>query len=360
MEINRRVLLGSGLAASLPWSAVAAAQPASRPGARLRLVPLPTRVFKAPDLPREDMEAWFVTVAVESDNQRTLAVAGLQTTIYSHGNALRSNRYSAAAAEALALRDRPAPERQPDGTPRVAPVHWPLQFRLIERERGVLAADRMSVSVTVRDESGESVIECDIALGHYVQRTELVFPFRGPGLVTQGGAANGGHRNRSGQFAIDAMGLGPDYAVQTGTEFAVNTDLSGFGRELIAPAGGLIVHARSDRPDQPVPGENNPDYHAPELRNQGDPGNHVIIDHGQGEFSMIAHFMAGSLRVGAGDVVVQGQPLGSMGNSGDSSAPHVHYQLQDGPDRQYANGLPCRFSNIGSDWMRRGQFFDAV
>lgn len=202
-------------------------------------------------------------------------------------------------------------------------------------------------------------VETDIAINTYSQRTDLIFPFRGAGVVTQGGAANGGHRNGSGQFAIDAMGLSENYAVQKTAAFAANTDLSGFGRELIAPGAGVIVHARGDRPDQPVPGESNEEFHVPEFRGAGDPGNHVIIDHGNGEFSMVAHLMAGSLAVREGERVAQGQRLGALGNSGDSFAPHVHHQLQDGAEWGSASGLPHRFSNVASQRLDRGEFFMA-
>jgi murein DD-endopeptidase MepM/ murein hydrolase activator NlpD len=155
------------------------------------------------------------------------------------------------------------------------------------------------------------------------------------------------------------MGLSENYAVQTDAAFAVNNDLSGYGRELIAPGAGTIVIASGDRPDQPVPGESNEEFHRPEFRGAGDPGNHVVIDHGNGEFSMVAHLMAGSLAVREGERVIQGQRIGALGNSGDSFAPHVHHQLQDGPDWRTGSALPHGYSNIESQRLDRGAFFSA-
>jgi murein DD-endopeptidase MepM/ murein hydrolase activator NlpD len=119
------------------------------------------------------------------------------------------------------------------------------------------------------------------------------------------------------------------------------------------------VHARNDRPDQPDANASDPRYFAPEFQNGGDVGNHVVIDHGNSEFSMIAHFQAGSVLVRASDHVRQGEPIGKLGASGEATGPHVHYQLQAGPDWQYADGLPCTFHNVDQPALVRGVYFEA-
>ncbi|MGH8073499.1 MAG: peptidoglycan DD-metalloendopeptidase family protein [Lysobacter sp.] len=68
-----------------------------------------------------------------------------------------------------------------------------------------------------------------------------------------------------------------------------------------------------------------------EFPNGGDPGNHVVIHHSNGEFSLLCHMQHGSLKVAEGQQVEQEQEIGLLGSSGDSSSPHVHHQLQDGP-----------------------------
>ena len=78
------------------------------------------------------------------------------------------------------------------------------------------------------------------------------------------------------------------------------------------------------------------------------PGNNVLIDHGNGEYSSLAHLQRGSVRVKAGDRVSQGDVLGRVGNSGSSDTPHLHYQLMAGTHLARADGLPSRFENV---WM---------
>src|SRR5262249_46331281 len=69
-------------------------------------------------------------------------------------------------------------------------------------------------------------------------------------------------------------------------------------------------------------------------------GNAVVLDLGDGRFALYAHLQPGSLRVHAGDVVRRGQPLGLVGNSGNSSSPHLHFHVMDGPSPLDSNGLP--------------------
>src|SRR5262245_15474926 len=69
-------------------------------------------------------------------------------------------------------------------------------------------------------------------------------------------------------------------------------------------------------------------------------GNSVILDLGAGHFALYAHLQPGSLRVRKGDRVRRGQVLGLVGNSGNSSAPHLHFHVMDGPSPLASNGVP--------------------
>ena len=114
-----------------------------------------------------------------------------------------------------------------------------------------------------------------------------------------------------------------------------NEDYYCFGKQLNAPGKGKIIAVLNTIYDN-IPGEFNGEV--PE-------GNHVIIDHENGEFSMMAHFKEGSIIVSVGDIVTKGQEIGKAGNSGNSSEPHLHYQLQTTADPMTGEGLPAQFSN---------------
>jgi murein DD-endopeptidase MepM/ murein hydrolase activator NlpD len=56
------------------------------------------------------------------------------------------------------------------------------------------------------------------------------------------------------------------------------------------------------------------------------------MDLGNGRFVLMAHLQKGSVLVAKGEIVRAGQPLAKCGNSGNTSGPHLHLQVQNQPD----------------------------
>ncbi|MEV4970312.1 M23 family metallopeptidase [Streptomyces scopuliridis] len=120
-----------------------------------------------------------------------------------------------------------------------------------------------------------------------------------------------------------------------------------FGRPLLAPAAGVVVAAASRQRDHlsrmSLPGLAFL-YLESFVRSLGWPchllGNYLVLDIGDGVYAVYAHLRRGSLRVGVGDRVAAGQEIAECGNSGNSSEPHLHFQLMDGPDVMTARGVP--------------------
>ncbi len=71
-------------------------------------------------------------------------------------------------------------------------------------------------------------------------------------------------------------------------------------------------------------------------------GNFIVLK-GKDAFAALAHIRCGSIRVRAGERVTAGQLLAEVGHSGNSTAPHLHFQLMDSPDMRKAKGIPCCF-----------------
>jgi len=127
---------------------------------------------------------------------------------------------------------------------------------------------------------------------------------------------------------------------------------------ILATGAGVVVASANDREDS-TPTQRAPMEIADVLKDLTRIfGNYVVIDHGNGEFSVFAHMKKGSVVVKAGDRVKQGQKIGEMGFSGDAMFPHLHYQLQ--RDAKYGEGLPSAFNRFrlltGASWkdVRRG------
>ncbi|MDT0442549.1 M23 family metallopeptidase [Streptomyces johnsoniae] len=133
-----------------------------------------------------------------------------------------------------------------------------------------------------------------------------------------------------------------------------NRDFPAFGRPVFAAADARVVHAADRRRDH-LSRSSWPAllylFGEALVRETGGPGhivgNHVVLDLGDGVFALYAHLERGSLTVRAGDRVRAGQQLARCGNSGNSSEPHVHFQLMDGPDLRTARGVPFSWRNVG-------------
>jgi murein DD-endopeptidase MepM/ murein hydrolase activator NlpD len=85
-------------------------------------------------------------------------------------------------------------------------------------------------------------------------------------------------------------------------------------------------------------------------------GNHIVVDQGDGRYAMYAHLQRHSATVRPGDRVTAGQQIARCGNSGNSTEPHLHFQIMDGPRPAFAAGLPFTFT--GGPVPRTGELLD--
>ena len=136
----------------------------------------------------------------------------------------------------------------------------------------------------------------------------------------------------------------------------------GFGQPIFAPADGRVVRARDrwrdhwSRNSWPALPFLLLEGAARELLGPGGLlGNHLVLDLGDGTFAALAHLRRGSITVKKGQRVHAGQRVADCGNSGNSSEPHIHFQLMDVPRAAFAAGLPFCF--IGHDMPKNGTAF---
>ena len=89
---------------------------------------------------------------------------------------------------------------------------------------------------------------------------------------------------------------------------------------------------------------NNAHYFDPQKDDvQSVAGNYIIIEYGENIYAALCHLQTGSIQVIVGQSVTKGEFIGNVGHSGNSFAPHLHFQLMDSMDITTANGVPCAF-----------------
>ena len=117
-------------------------------------------------------------------------------------------------------------------------------------------------------------------------------------------------------------------------------DWFGYGADILAVAPGTVVEVVRDLPDV-TPGKNPEGLTIAQIA-----GNRVIIDMGSGRYAMYAHLAPGSIPVHVGDYVRQGQKLGLLGNTGNSTGPHLHFQVMDRPSSLDDTSIPFEFDHM--------------
>lgn len=117
-----------------------------------------------------------------------------------------------------------------------------------------------------------------------------------------------------------------------------------FDEPVYAVASGVVTSVLDGRPTQrpPTPDSSLTNYNAARFVT----GNHVIVRLRRGVYAMYAHLKKGSMRVKRGDHVRRGEVLAHAGNSGNTTAPHLHFQLMDRNSPLVANGVPYVFDRF--------------
>ena len=172
-------------------------------------------------------------------------------------------------------------------------------------------------------------------------------PLAGAGWVAANGCCNPDITHRgsvqsvngalydSQRFAIDWMRLDEQGRLVHGDESDVH-NYSDYGADVLAVADAKVVSVLDNLNDQ-VPGR------LPEpssITIETVDGNHVVLDLGGERFAFYAHLQKGSIKVRPGDAVKKGAVLGKLGNTGNTSAPHLHFHIMNRPSPMASDGIP--------------------
>ena len=152
-----------------------------------------------------------------------------------------------------------------------------------------------------------------------------------------------GRARLPGRFATDWVRVDADGRTARGDADLARNAL-GYGARVIAVADATVAAVRDDFPEQAQVSAN------PKHAIADASGNHVVLDLGDGRYAFYEHLRPGSVRVQAGQRVRRGDVLGELGFTGDSTGPHLHFHVADGPSPLAAEGRPFaleRFTVLG-------------
>jgi hypothetical protein len=249
------------------------------------------------------------------------------------------------------------------GVTLAGPTLKPGEGMLFTYQAFAFRGPRDAVRVTVRDAAGAVRVQATLPINEAMSKTAFIWPLKGAWFAGVGPTMHTGHRwGLPEEFAFDIAKIGDGDITYRGdgTKFS---DYYAYGADVLAAADGTVIAAVNDTPEDPStlkqPGESDEAYGARLQQSQGAlimkgeaalAGDYVMIDHGDGEYSLYAHMQPGSVRVKPGDRVKTGQPIGRLGSSGNSTEPHLHFQVCDAPQPLSCAGIPISFTNVRLPW----------
>lgn len=180
------------------------------------------------------------------------------------------------------------------------------------------------------------------SLETFESEVEYILPFKGTWTVVNGCFT----KTYSHSWDLPSQRYAYDFIqVQEGQSYKGDlkevSNYHCYDQEIISPADGQVIEIIDGSEDSII--IDSEKFYSPAKHIAG---NYLVIKHAEGEYSFLAHLKKGSILVKENDLVKQGQVIASCGNTGNSTEPHLHFQLQNGPDFYRSLGLPIKFKDF--------------
>lgn len=348
----------------------------------IRVDPAPLYVFDQAN-ERNVYDVVLQNILVVNDERRAREIRGLRIELRANGEIISTGRSPAAT---IARRAERMSQLSEAGALQMMDFQFHLSRIMQEGER--LSPDAtldpgeaylnssFYISADALPDSARVIVEgprgdlgyVDIPVSRYASPITYRAPVNGRWFVVASGDVSQHHRwVVSSEYALDIARMNADMRTYTGdgTHFS---DYVTFRQPVVAVADGVVVAIRNDRAENEAtlrqPGEAFDAYMQRVVETQQATimqggfdavvGNYVLIRHASGEHSLYAHLHQSSVRVNVGDTVTAGAQIAEAGSSGNSTEPHLHFQLIDGPDLNTARGLPITFTGLRPEWVPIG------
>ena len=336
---------GSSPSFSALFGSMAAAQGSGAPPAKLTPVAMRIANSPVPVTGSDGVVHVVYEVELSSYTGTSVALQGMDVLDAASGSTVATLGASELASR-LVVRDRAAAPGS-IGPSQVGLLYLHLKFDGSAVLPKTLA-HRLNVS-----EDGKSIVETGARIA-VAAATTLVLgaPLRGSRYIAGDGCCDAVRHVRATlplnadtftaqRFAIDWEQLDEQGRIYVGNP-ALPSSYVIYGKPIYAVADGIVVTALDGLKDTP------PGALPPTIPIEEADGNHVVLDLGGNRFATFAHMKPGSVLVRAGETVRKGQLLGEVGTSGNSSEPHLHFQVTDGPSPLASNGLPYLVQSLSA------------
>ena len=222
--------------------------------------------------------------------------------------------------------------------------------------------DGMEIRLKLKSGGKKSVKSFPVQMVFFEQKGSYTFPLKGDMQMAFLPLSYIHHRaSASQEFGMDVVGAHQEDAATfidiSNPDPQGLTDFAVWGRDVLAMGDGVVVETGTRFPESEMsdPHKYSQPGYTMDLIKRLIPtigwtnavgGNYVIIEHQSGEFGAYCHLQEGSIQVQPGERVTRGQVIARVGNTGNSGAPHLHFQIMDSQDFFTANGLPMTFQDV--------------
>jgi len=205
---------------------------------------------------------------------------------------------------------------------------------LMEFRFGIDSENRMEKMIFTKPNFNE-------ALPELASKTPLRWPFSSATewYVLWGGLTEDLNYHATDQSQRNALDLLIKQAGNPGSHLGDgknNEDYYAFGKTVLSPADGRVIEVVDGIADN-IPGQINPDTPT---------GNTIVIATPHDEYLLLGQLQRDSIKVSEGQIIESGQALAQVGNSGNSSEPHLHLQLMNAAKMSDATGIRMRFGKL--------------
>ncbi|CAN5217588.1 hypothetical protein BH09BAC2_BH09BAC2_10010 [soil metagenome] len=204
------------------------------------------------------------------------------------------------------------------------------------------------------NQNDETIVKTVINAVNYIQKYNYTFPLKGKILVYDAHDYYAHHRRFDYQFGpIKQLGITGNF-MRYAYDFVMLDSANhqyvgkndkpesyfGYGKKVFAVADGLVIYASNKHKDDRT-------FDIPELANNPLElyGNCIAVQHKDSSISIYGHLKQNSIKVKVGDIVRAKQEIASIGISGSSFFPHLHFEIRT-TIKGSAEGLPSYFSNV--------------